>query len=267
MFCQLLKDATVRAEGRQLWTATGSPLQPFQHSCSSGRRAAKTQGRFPCFGFLITPVSSFVSQTPQYLCHQFSRLNISCWNTWHISVLLICCCCYSVAKSCPTLWDPIKCQPSLSFTISWSLLKLMSTEPMMPSNHLILCRPLLLLPSILPSIRVFSNESALRIRWPKYRSFSISPSNEHPGLISFRMDWFDLLAVQGTLKSLLQHYSSKASILRCSAFFMVQLSHPYTTTGKTIALTRRTFVSKVMSLFLNLLSRFVIFFFQESSIF
>ena len=129
----------------------------------------------------------------------------------------------------------------------------------MPSNHLILCRPLLLLPSIFPSIRVFSNESALRIRWPKYWSFSfnISPSNEPPGLISFRMDWLDLLAVQGTLKSLLQHHSSKASILRHSAFFIIQLSHPYMTTGKTITLTRWTFVSKVMSLLFNMLFRLV----------
>ena len=129
----------------------------------------------------------------------------------------------------------------------------MSIESVMPSNHLILCHPLLL-PSIFPSIRVFSNESALRIRWSKYWSFSfnISPSNEHPGLISFRMDWLDLLAVQGTLKSLLQHHSSKASVLRCSAFFMVQLSHPYMTTGRTIALTRRTFVGKVMSLLFNM---------------
>ena len=128
-------------------------------------------------------------------------------------------------------------QASLSFTISWSLLKLMSIESGMPSNHLILCRPLLFLPSIFPSIRVFSNQSALRIRWSKYWSFSfnITPSSEHPGLISFRMDWLDLLAVQGTLKSLLQHHSSKASILWCSAFFIVQLSHPYMTTGKTIA--------------------------------
>ena len=126
----------------------------------------------------------------------------------------------------------------------------MSIELVMPSNHLILCRPLLLLPSIPSSIRVFSSESALCIRWPKYWSFnfSISPSNEQPGLISFRMDWLDLLTVQGTLKSLLQHHSSKASILRCSAFFIVQLSHPYMTTGKTIALIRRTFVDKVMSL-------------------
>ena len=136
----------------------------------------------------------------------------------------------------------------------------MSIESVMPSNHLILCHPLLLLPSIFPSIRVFSNESTLHMRWPKYWSFSfnISPSNEQPGLISFRMDWLDLLAVQGTLKSLLQHYSSKASVLRHSALFMVQLSHPYMTTGKTIALTRWTFVGKVMSLFLNRMSRLLI---------
>ena len=136
----------------------------------------------------------------------------------------------------------------------------------MPSNHLILCHPLLLPPSISPSIRVFSNESVLRIRWPKYWSFSfnISPYNEHPRPISFRMDWLDLLAVQGTLKSLLQHHSSKASILRLSAFFTVRLSHPYMTTGKTIALTRQTFVGKVMSLLLNMLSRLVITFLPRS---
>ena len=136
----------------------------------------------------------------------------------------------------------------------------------MPSNHLILCRPLLLLPSIVPSLRVFSNESALHIRWPKYWSFSfnISPSNEHPGLICFRMDCLDLLAVQGTLKSLLQHHSSKASILLHSASFIIQLSHPYMTTGKTIALTRWTFVGKVTSLFLNMLSRLIITFLPRS---
>ena len=144
-------------------------------------------------------------------------------------------------------------QASLSITNSWSSPKLMSIESVMPFRHLILCRPLLLLLPIPPSIRVFSNESALHMSWPKYWSFSfnISPSNEHPGLISFRMDWLDLLAVQGTLKSLLQHHSSKASILRHSAFFTVQLSHPNLTTGKTIALTRRTFVGKVMSLLFN----------------
>ena len=145
---------------------------------------------------------------------------------------------------------------------SQSLFKLMSIVLVMPSNHLILCCPLLLLPSIFPSIRVFSNESVVCIRWPKYRSFSfsISPSNECSGLISFTMDWLDLLAVQGTLKSLLQHHSSKASILQCSAFFIVQLSHPYMTAGKTIALTRQTLVGKVMSLLFNELSRLVIAF-------
>ena len=142
----------------------------------------------------------------------------------------------------------------------------MSIELVMPSNHLILCRPLLLLPPIPLSIRVFSNESNLHMRWPKYWSFSfsISSSNEHPGLTSFRMDWLDLLAVQGTLKSLLQHHSSKASILRCSAFFMVQLSHPYMTPGKTIALTRWAFVGKVISLLFNMLSRLVIAFLPRS---
>ena len=149
------------------------------------------------------------------------------------------------------------CQASLSITNSRSPPKPMSFKSVMPSNHLILCRPLLLLPSIFPSIRVFSNKSALCIRWSKYWSFSfsISPSNEHLGLISFRMDWLDLRAVQRTLKSLLQHHSSKASILRCSVFFIVQLSHPYITTRKTIALTRQTFVDKVMSLLFNMLSR------------
>ena len=150
--------------------------------------------------------------------------------------------------------------PGLStITNSWSSPKLMCSKSVMPSSYLILCRPLLLLYPIPPSIRVFSNESTLCMRWPKYWtfSFSISPSNEHPGLISFRMDWLDLLAVQRTLKSLLQHYSSKASILWHSAFFIVQLSHPYMTTGKTIALTRRTFVGKVMSLLLNMLSSLV----------
>ena len=143
-------------------------------------------------------------------------------------------------------------QASLSITNSWSLLKFMSVELVTPSNHLILCRPLLLLlPSIFLSIRVFSNESALCIRWPKYWtfSFSVSPSNEYSGLISFRMDWLDLLAIQGTHKSLLQHHSSKASVFQCSAFFIVQLSHPYMTTGKTMALTGWTFVGKVMSLY------------------
>ena len=151
-------------------------------------------------------------------------------------------------------------QASLSFTISWSLLKLKCIELMISSNNLILCHPLFLMPSVFPSTRVFSNESALHIRWPKYWSFSfsISPPNEYSGLISFKIDWFDL-AVQGTLKSLLQHHNLKALILQCSAFFMVQLSHPYMTTGKTIALTRQTFVGKISLLF-NMLSRLVIVF-------
>ena len=158
------------------------------------------------------------------------------------------------------------CQAALSITNSWSLPKLMSIELVMPSNHLILCHPLLLPPSIFPSIRVFSNESVLHIRWPKYWSFSLSitPSNEYSGLISFKMDWLDLFAVQGTLKSLLQHHSSKASILWCSAFFIVQLSYPYMTTGKTIALTRWTLVRKVMSLLYNMLSRLVTVFLPRS---
>ena len=154
------------------------------------------------------------------------------------------------------------CQAFLSITNSWSPPKPMSIESVMPSNHLILCHPLLLLPSVFPSVGVFSSEWDFCIRWPKYWSFSfsISPSKEHPGLVSLRMDWLDLLAVQGTLMSLLQHHSSKASILRCSAFFIVQLSHPYMTTWKTRALTRWTFVDKVMSLLFNMLSRLVIVF-------
>ena len=154
---------------------------------------------------------------------------------------------------------PAAHQVFLSFTISWSLLKLMAIEPMMPSNHLVLCCPLLLLPSVFPSIKVFSNESSLCIKWPKYSSFSliISPSNEHSVLIPFRFDWFDLLEFQGTPKSLFQHHSSKTSILRFSAFFMVQLSHSYMTTGKTIALTIRTFVGKVIFLLFNTPSWFV----------
>ena len=151
-----------------------------------------------------------------------------------------------------TLWTAAR-QAALSITNSWSLLKLMSIQSVMPSNHLILCHPLLLLPSIFPCIRVFSNESALRIRWPNYWSFnsSIISSNEHSGLISFRIDWFDLLAVQGTLKSLLQHHSSKASVLWCSAFFMVQLSHPYMNSGKTIAFLYRTLLAKLCLFFLT----------------
>ena len=176
----------------------------------------------------------------------------------------------SVAQSCLTLCNPMHCcTPGISITNSRSLLRLMSMESVMPFNQLVLCHPLLLLPSIIPSIRVFSNESALCIRWPKYWSFSfsISPSNEYSRLILFRMDWLDLLAVQGTLNCLLQHHSSKASILRCLALFIVQLSHPYMTIGKTIALTRWTFVGKVMSLLFNMLSRLVITSFQGVSIF
>ena len=171
----------------------------------------------------------------------------------------------SVVSNSATPWTAAH-EASLSITNSQSPPKPMSIESVMPSNHLILCHPLLLRPSIFPSIRVFSNESALCIRWQKYWSFSfnISPSNEHPGLISFRMDWLDLLAVQGTLKSLLQHHSSKASILRRSAFFTIQVSHPYMITGKTIALTRRTFVGKVMSLLYNMLSRLFITFLPRS---
>ena len=172
----------------------------------------------------------------------------------------------SCVRLLATQWMAAR-QASLSIANSRSLLKLMSIESVMSSSHLILCRPLLLLPPIPPSITVFSNESTLRMRWPKYWSFSfsISPSKERPGLISFRMDWLDLFAVQGTLKSLLQHHSSKASILRRSAFFTVQLSHPYMTTGKTIALTRQTFVGKVMSLLFNMLSRLVIIFLPMSN--
>ena len=173
----------------------------------------------------------------------------------------------SVTQSClfVTPWTAA-CQASLSMTNPRSLVKLMSIESVMPSNHLILCCPLLLLPSVIPTIRVFSNESALHIRWPKYWSFSfnISPSNEHSGLIFFRMDWLDLLAVQGTLKSLIQHHNSKASVLQHSAFFIVQLLHPYMTTGKTIALTRWTFVGKVLSLLFSMLSRLVVTFLPRS---
>ena len=181
---------------------------------------------------------------------------------WAISVFSL------VTQSCPTLYDPMDCStPGLTVHHNTqSLLKLMSVESMMPFNHLILCHPLLLLPSIFPSIRVFSNESVLPIRWPKYWSFSftISPSNEYSGLISFRMDWLDIPAVQGTLKRLLQHHSSKASILWSSAFFIVQLSYPYMTTGKNITLTRWTFFGKVMSLFFNMLCRLVITFLPRS---
>ena len=179
--------------------------------------------------------------------------------------------CFSSVAQCirlfMTRWTTAR-QASMSITNFRSLPKLMSIESVMPSSPLILCSPLFLLPSVLTSIRVFSNESALHIRWPKYWSFSfsISPSNEHAGVISFRMDWLDLLAVQGTLKSLLQHHTLKASILQCSAFFIVQLSHPYMTTGKTIALTKWTFVGKVVSLLSNMLYRLVIIFLPRSKL-
>ena len=221
------------------------------------------------FGTFCNPPS------PIFSIHSY--LNQQIQNPWRwrtdfnskICCLSYPCCCYSC---CSIMSDSLRpprtaaFQASLSFTISQSLLKLMSIESVTPSNHLILCHPLLLLPSVFPSIRIFSNLSTLPIRWPKYWSFSfsISPSNEYSGLISFRINWLDLLAVQGTLKSFLQHHSSKASIRQRSAFFTVQLSHPYMTTGKTIALTRRTFVGKVMSLLSNMLSRFVIAFFPRS---
>ena len=174
----------------------------------------------------------------------------------------ICWSCCSVAKSCPIL-SPHAGIPCPK-TISWSLLKFLSIESVMLSNHLILCPTLLLLPSIFPSIRVFSSELALSIRWRKYWNFSISSYNEYSRLISFRIDWFDLLAVQGTLKNLLQHHNSKASIFQCSAFLMVQLSHPYMTTGENLVLTSWTFVSKEISLLFNMLSRFSL---QGASIF
>ena len=194
-------------------------LELQQPSCSQNRKIRKWHGFWPW---------CYCSMEPKAIA-QFSSVQL-----------------LSRVRLFATPWISAR-QASLSITISWSSLKLMSIESVMPSSHLILCRPLLLLPPIPPSIRVFPSESTLRMRWPKYWSFSFSiiPSKEHPGLISFTMDWLDLLAVQGTLKSLLQHHRSKASILRCSAFFTVQLSHPYMTTGKTIALTRWTFVGKV----------------------
>ena len=191
-----------------------------------------------------------------------TRANRNCLEVCEQLLLLVS---HSVVSDSVTPW-PAARQASLSITISQTLLKLMSIESVMPANHLILCRPLLLPPSVFPSIGVFYNESALHIRWPKYWSFSfsISPSNECSGLISFRMDWLDLLAVQGTLKNLLQYHSSKASILWHSAFFMVHLSYPYMTTGKTIALTIQTFVGKIISLLFDMLSRLVIAFCPRS---
>ena len=203
---------------------------------------------------LLHPIRHFQNQFPQLNIREVKRLaQTSSWVQSLSHVWLF-----------ATPWTAA-CQASLSITNSWSLLKLMSITLGMPSNHLILCHPLLL-PSIFPSIRVFSKGSVLLIRRPKYWSLSISPSNEYSGLISFRMDWLDLLEVQGTLKSLLQHHSSKASILPRSAFFTVQLSHLYLTTGKTKAWTRQTFVGKVMSLLFNMLSRLVITFLPRSKI-
>ena len=216
------------------WEKQLSQFSVHPHAFSSSRQPSDCAMQRECLRYRSVQISSV----------QFSR---------------------SVVSNSATPWIAAH-QDSLSITNSRSLLKLMPIESVMPSSHLILCRPLLLLSPIPPRIRVFPNESTLFMRWPKYWrfSFSISPSNEHPGLISFRMDWLDLLAVQGTRKSLLQHHSSKASIFWCSAFFTVQPSHPYMTTGKSIALTRWTFVGKVMSLFFNMLSRLVINFLPRS---
>ena len=205
--------------------------------------------------FLITLSIHLTLSSPRPMSTNPFSMSVSPFSSVQFSSVQL----HSCVQHFVTLWAAAH-QASLSMTNSRSLLKPMCIELVMPSNHLIFCCPLLLLPSIFPSIRVFSYESVLHIRWPKYSSFSfsISPSNEYSRLISFRIDWFDLLAVQGTLKSLLQNHNSKASILQCSVFFIVQLSHPYMTTGKTIALTRQTFVSKVMSLLFNMLSRLVI---------
>ena len=218
-----------------------------------------------CLTLKLLNTTLYNTDTSYYLIvTSHSVVTVYLWNASYYGHF----CCYcSVAQSCPTLCDPpwtAACQASLSFTISQSLLKLPSIESVMSFNHLVLCRLFLLLPSIFPSIRVFSNKLALCSRWPKYWSFSfsISPSNEYSGLISFRIDWFDLLAVQGTLKSLFQHHSSKASVLRHSAYFMVQLSHPYTTTGKTIALTIQTIFGKVICF--NMLPTFIIVFLPRS---
>ena len=226
------------------WSSSHSvppPAQAFP-MCTQGRHPHSSQVLTSC-----TNTSTRITSSP----HWASDTSVQCSR--------------SVVSNSVAPWTEAG-PTSLSITSSWSLLKLMSIYSVIPSNHLIFCHPLLLLPSIFPSRRVFSNESVLRIRWPKYWSFSfnINPSNEYSGLISFRIDLLDLLAVQGTLKSLLQHHSSKASILQCSAFFIVQLSHPYMTTGKTIALTRRTFVGKLTSLLCNTLSRLVITFLPRS---
>ena len=205
--------------------------------------------------FLVTLSIHLTLSSPRPMSTNPFSMSVSPFSSVQFSSVQL----HSCVQHFVTLWAAAH-QASLSMTNSRSLLKPMCIELVMPSNHLILCCPLLLLPSIFPRIRVFSYESVLHIRWPKYSSFSfsISPSNEYSRLISFRIDWFDLLAVQGTLKSLLQNHNSKASILQCSVFFIVQLSHPDMTTGKTIALTRQTFVSKVMSLLFSMLSRLVI---------
>ena len=226
---------------------------------SKSLTSAEWEGRLIHVSYMTNYRSSAISQSLSPVRNnQFQAYTIFCYFLSSVQSL-------SHIWLFATPWTAAR-QASLSITNSRSLLKLMSIKSVMPSNNLILCCPLLFLPSIFPSIHVFSNESPLRIRWLKYWSFSfnISPSNEYSGLISFRMDWLDLLAVQGTLKSHLQYHSSKASIFQHSAFFIVQLSHPYTTTGKTIALNRQTFVGKVMSLLFNTLSRLVIAFLPRS---
>ena len=218
----------------------------------------------------LTNLTSFHSPYQMFPCapcsisvyHNNSYASCPLWTGHYANFILLCHYCCFIAKPCLTLCDPIDgSMPGFPVLHHLpELLKLMSIESVTPSSHLILWHPLLLLPSIFLTIRVFSNESALRIRWPKYWNFSISPSKKNSGLISFRINWFDLLAVQRTFKSLLQHHSSKASILQCSVFFIVQISHPYMTTRRTIALTVQTFVSKMMSLLFNMVSRFVIAF-------
>ena len=214
------------------------------------------------FSCLYNKLNKETTQQPMMDYQIIKRFILESNTTFNNSL----CCCYSVTKSCPALCDPMDCSTTDSSVLHYSQNLLKFIDLVMLSNHLILCCPFLLLPSVFPSIRIFSNEPALHIRWPKYWSinFNISPSSEYSGLISFRIGWYVLLAVQGTLKSLLQHHSSKTSVLWHSAFFIVQLSHSYMSTGKTIALTRRTFVSKVMSLLFNTLSRFVIGFLPRS---
>ena len=241
-----------------VWSTGGCHDNPLQYSCMEN-----PHGQRRLAGYSLYALTSYPPGKPwdcKELEHNWGTKHSTIFRSSSVSIQLLTCVWLFVIS-----WTAA-CQAFLSITNSQSLLKLMSIESVMPSNRFILCHPLLLPPSILPSIRVFSNESVLRVRWPKYWSFSfsISPTNEYSGLVSFRMDWLDLLAVQRTLKSLLQQHSSKASILRLSAFFIVQLSHPYMTTGKTIALTRGTFVGKVMSLLFNMPSRLVIAFLPRS---